>query len=502
LESIEVTLLARHINKSFQGLQALKNVSFELRRGEVHALIGENGAGKSTLMKILLSIYKLDSGEIIYKDKAVHFKDPHDALSHGISMIHQEISLIPTMSVAENVWIGREKNFLRFGLLDNAKRNETTQKLLHDIGVNLSPTAIVSSLSVANMQLVEIVRAISYNSDVVIMDEPTSALTESEIELLYTIIKDLALKGVSVVFISHKLEEIFKICDRVTILRDGEYIATHKCSEITMPELIRLIVGRSLDDLFPKLPAKISDPVLEVQNLCGDSFSNVSFTVHKGEILGFCGLMGAGRTEIMRAIFGIDRIHSGNILLFNKPVKIPSPKAAIGNGIIMLTEDRLRLGAIYALSVKKNVSLAYLRSIIKFLCFVKDNDEGRDAQEIVKRLDIKVSSINQRINLLSGGNQQKVILGRCLLTKPKLLILDEPTRGIDVGSKSEIHRMISQLAQEGLAIILISSELPEVIGMSDRILVVREGKIVFETTHEKATQEELISHSFGNFKEI
>ena len=333
------------------------------------------------------------------------------------------------------------------------------------------------------------------------MDEPTSALTDKEVDLLYAIIRDLSKKGVAIVFISHKLEEIFEICDTITVMRDGEYICRKASSEITQQELIKLIVGRELSDMFPKLPADIGKPVLEVKNLCGERFKNISFTVHSGEILGFSGLRGAGRTEVMRAVFGIDPIYSGEIYLNGKPIKIRSPKSGIDHGLAMVTEDRLRLGSIYALSVKKNMSLAYLRKITNHMAIVDRKEEDKDCLDMIERMEVKVASTEQKINALSGGNQQKVIIGRWLLTQPKVLILDEPTRGIDVGSKSEIHRTISKLAQQGIAIILISSELPEVMGMSDRIMVMREGRLVYECSREEATQEKLISHSFGNVNE-
>lgn len=499
MKGSEMIIEASGIAKSFQGVQALKNVHFELRRGEVHALIGENGAGKSTLMKILLGIYQADAGEICYKGESITFKNPYDALSKGISMIHQEISLVPTLSVAENIWLGREKKFYSAGLYINEKKREAeTKKLLDELGIDLNPKTIVSNLSIANMQLVEIARAVSYRSDIIIMDEPTSALTDKEIELLYKIIYDLSAKNVAIVFISHKLEEIFKVCDRITVLRDGEYIGCYDSDAITQPELIRLIVGRELNDMFPKLPAEIGKPILQIQNLCGERFQDVSFEVRQGEILGFSGLMGAGRTEVMRAIFGIDSVRSGDVYLNGQSVRIHSPKQAIANGIGMVTEDRLRMGAIYALSVKKNMTLAYLRKITNRAYIVDAKQEGHDYDEMAQRMAVKTASSNQKINSLSGGNQQKVIIGRCLLTKPQVLILDEPTRGIDVGSKSEIHRTISELAQQGIAIILISSELPEILGMSDRILVMREGKIAYECMREDATQEILIAHSFGS----
>ncbi|MDD2958706.1 MAG: sugar ABC transporter ATP-binding protein [Lachnospiraceae bacterium] len=502
MKETETILSVHGIDKSFQGVHALRNVEFQLKRGEVHALIGENGAGKSTLMKILLGMHQADNGEIIYKGKTVKFKNPNHALSNGISMIHQEISLVPTLSVSENIWLGREKKFCDASIyIRSKKRDAATRELLQELGIDLKPGSIISVLSIAHMQLVEIARAVSYNSDIIIMDEPTSALTDKEVELLYTIIRNLSKKGVAIVFISHKLEEIFEICDTITVMRDGQYICRKASSEITQDELIKLIVGRELSEMFPKLPAKIGEPVLEVRDLCGEQFENVSFTVHSGEILGFSGLMGAGRTEVMRAIFGIDPIQAGEVHLNGKQIKVRSPKGAIDHGLAMVTEDRLRLGSIYALSVEKNISLAYLRRITNKFTIVNRKKEDKDCLDMIEQMEIKVASAEQKINSLSGGNQQKAIISRWLLTKPKVLILDEPTRGIDVGSKSEIHRTISKLAQQGIAIILISSELPEVMGMSDRIMVMREGKLVCECSREEATQEKLIAHSFGNVED-
>lgn len=498
MQNSDVLLHATGICKRFQSIIALNDVQIEIRKGEVHALIGENGAGKSTLLKIFQGIYPKDSGEIIFKGQPVNFANPSQALNSGISMIHQEISLVQSLTVAENIWLGREKQFIRHGLLNDRLRVAAAQKLLDSLGITLDARSIVSSLSVANMQLVEIARAVSYKSDLIIMDEPTSALTNVEIQLLYKIIRRLKKEGVTVIFISHKTEEIFEICDRITVLRDGHFIGTYNKEEITPNELIRLIVGRELKEMFPKQPAEIGDVVFEAKNLCSKGvFENVSFQLRKGEILGFSGLMGSGRTEIMRAIFGVDKLSSGEIYIEGKKVQINSPASAIHSGIGMVTEDRLRLGSIYALSVCKNLSLAYLRKIINRLKIVNAKRELKDCTEMVDRLNIKVGHINNLISSLSGGNQQKVMIGRCLLTNPKIIILDEPTRGIDVGSKAEIHKTVSKLAQTGVAVIMVSSELPEILGMSDRIAVIREGKLVYTCDRSEATQESLMQHAFG-----
>jgi ABC-type sugar transport system ATPase subunit len=494
----EILLTAHGVCKRFQNVIALDSVQIEIKRCEIHALIGENGAGKSTFLKILQGIYHMDSGQIFYKGDSVSFSSPDQALRAGISMIHQEISLVQTMTVAENIWLGRESKFSKSGYLNVKRRNDAAQNLLNSFGIKLDVRKVVSTLPIALMQLVEIARAISYNSELIIMDEPTSALTAAEIRILYTIIKDLAKKGVTIIFISHKLEEIFAICDMITVLRDGKFIGTYRKEEMSENSLIQLIVGRELNKMFPKEDAKIGKPILEVKNLTKMGiFKNISFVLRTGEILGFSGLMGAGRTEIMRAIFGIDTYDSGEVLIEGKKVSIRTPGQAIRYGLGMVTEDRLRLGAIYALSVKKNMSLSYLRNILYNLFFVNEKKEILDCENMRDKLNIKVANFANRITSLSGGNQQKVVVGRCLLTNPKILILDEPTRGIDVGSKSEIHHMISKLAQSGVAIIMISSELPEILGMSDRIVVIRNGEIVYVCDREKAKQEIIMKHAFG-----
>jgi inositol transport system ATP-binding protein len=494
----EFVLEMKGITKRFPGVRALNGAQLRIKKGEVHALIGENGAGKSTLMKILLGIYRQDEGEVIYKGKPVNFKNPNDALCAGISMIHQEISLIPTVDVAENIWIGREKKFSTAGLIHAGKRYEQTQELLNRLEIAINPRAMVRTLSVANMQLVELARAVSYNSDIIIMDEPTSSLTETEINLLYKIIRELSGKGTAIIFISHKLDEIYEICDHITVLRDGEYVSDHPAASLSKDQLIAKIAGREIKDLFPKEEASIGEVVLEVKGLTsGKVFRDINFSVHKGEILGFCGLVGAGRTEIMRALFGIDEFDSGEIFIDGRKIVVKSPKHAIKNGIGMVTEDRLHMGIVGGLPVKYNITLASLRSYCKKLFFIDRSKEKEVADKMVETLSVKTSSLDQVLGSLSGGNQQKVIVAKWLLTNPKVLILDEPTRGIDVGSKSEIHRLISRLAKQGMAVIMVSSEMPEVLGMSDRILVVRGGRLAGEFSRGDADQETLIKCAFG-----
>jgi ABC-type sugar transport system ATPase subunit len=494
----DLILKMKGISKSFVGLRALENVQFELRRGEVHALIGENGAGKSTLMKILLGIYKRDSGEVVYNGKAVNYINPTAALRAGISMIHQEISLIPEMDVAENVWIGREDKFLKGRLIiSQKKRYAATIDLLKSMNITLDVHEKIKNLSVAQMQLVELVRAVSYDPAVIIMDEPTSALSDGEIELLFEVVRNLAARGVSIIFISHKLEEIFKICQRVTVFRDGHWIKTANCNEITKPELINLIVGRKVDILFEKQEVKPGEIVFEVKDLNRAGVChNVNFQVRKGEVLGFCGLMGAGRTEILRTIFGVDKKDSGTVLLNGKPIVINNPKDAVQNGLGMVTEDRLRLGVIRSLTVMENTTIAFFGNICNRIGLFKRNNEVQVFKSMANNLSVKYESPNVLIGQLSGGNQQKVVIGRWLLTKPQVLFLDEPTRGIDVGSKNEIYKLIDTLAAQGMAIVLVSSELPELLSMCDRIVVIAGGRVVFECPRKEATQELLMSHAF------
>lgn len=495
----ETILKMKGICKRFAGVYALKNVDFELKKGEVRALIGENGAGKSTLMKILLGVHQPDEGTIEYNGVAVNFRSPKDALNAGISMIHQEISLIPTIDVAENIWMGREDKFRQCGLFINVKkRYKATADLLERLGIRVNPRSKVGTLSVAQMQLIELARAVSYDSRIIIMDEPTSALTNEEIELLYRVVRDLVKRGVTIIFISHKIEEIYAICESVTVLRDGQYIGTHKLDEnLTKEKLISMIVGRDLSGGYQKIPVKIGDTVLKVENLSsGNIFQNVSFEVRAGEIVGFSGLLGAGRSEIARAIFGIDKHTSGKIYVNGREVNIKSPHDAIREGLGMVTEDRLRLGSIYAMSVKHNLTLANLFRMV-WGVFINGRLENREFREYSSNLSIKYAKPSDLISSLSGGNQQKVIVGRWLMTRPKVLILDEPTRGIDVGAKYEIYKLINDLAAQGLAILFISSEMPEILSLCDRTFVVRHGRLVAECSRDEMTQEVLARHAFG-----
>lgn len=493
-----ILLSVQQVCKNFPGVKALKDVDFFVRKGEVHALIGENGAGKSTLMKIILGKYSMSSGSMTFKGKPYQPKSPHEALNAGISMIHQEISLVPTFTVAENIWIGRENRFSPVpGLTNRRKMSEAAARVLQELELNIHPDAIVSTLSVAEMQMVEIARAISYDSDLVIMDEPTSSLTNAETDKLFQIIRSLKAKGKSVIFISHKLDELFSICDSISVFRDGQSVGRYAIDEINQQQLVALMVGREMKDIYPKTQVTIGAPVLEVRSFSKPGvFSDVNFTVRAGEILGFAGLVGAGRTEIMQAVFGVDNKASGEILIHGKPVRIRCAADAIRHHMSMVTEDRLRCGAIHMLSVQDNTTVAYLRSVTKY-GFVNGRRAEVDAERMVKSLAVKTPSLSTEMALLSGGNQQKVIIGKWLLTEPEILILDEPTRGIDVGAKAEIYRLIGELARQGKAIIMISSELPELMGVSDRILVVKGGRIVAEYERPEFDSERIMMSAFG-----
>lgn len=481
-----------HISKSFSGVQALKDASLNLNKGEIHVLIGENGAGKSTLMKVLLGLYTADSGEIDFKGRTSFFKSPHEALLNGISMIHQELCLVPSMTIYENIWMGREKQFSKLGLIRNKQRRDEAERLLKRLGIDLDPGMMVRELSVAQMQLVEIARAISYNSDIIIMDEPTSALSKAEIELLYRIVKQLATSGTGIIFMSHKLDEVFALADRISVLRDGTSIGTYLKEDITEEELVKLIIGRTFTSMYAKEAADIKEKILEVKNLSVEGVvDNINFYVRKGEILGFYGLVGAKRTETMRAVFGADKKSGGTITLEGKDITINSPTDAICHGIGMVTEDRLRSGAIFTMDIKGNATLVAYRHMKNKIGLSSPPKELSAFYEIAKKLQIKYGSAKNKIGTLSGGNQQKVMIARWLLINPKVLILDEPTRGIDVGAKSEIYKLINTLAKEGMAIIMVSSEMQEIISMCDRIMVMSEGKIVTELSGDGMTQEML-----------
>ncbi len=485
--SEEYVLEMHDIVKEFPGVRALKGVQLKVRPGTVHTLMGENGAGKSTLMKCLIGIQPVTSGKIIYKGKEVAFKSTQEALDAGISMIHQELSPVLERSVADNVWLGREPK--KGMLIDTKKMNDDCRELFARIGLDLDPNEKMKNLTVAKMQMVEIVKAISYDASIVIMDEPTSALTEAEVADLFKIIADLKSKGVAIIYISHKMDEIFQISDDISVYRDGEFIASDRAENLTQDKLIQLMVGREITDMFPKVPCPIGDVVLKVEHLnAGRMVQDVSFDLRKGEILGFAGLVGAGRTETMEAIFGMRHITSGKIYKDGQELHIKNPGDAIRNHIGMLTEDRRGNGIVGLLSVKMNSVISKL-ILGKYGMPLNNKQMVKDTQEYIDKIRIKTASMDTPIANLSGGNQQKVLVGRWLLTEPDILIVDEPTRGIDVGAKSEIHALLSELAGQGKAIIVISSEMPEVMGVADRIVVMHEGHVSGILNRDEFSQE-------------
>uniref|UniRef100_UPI004028014A sugar ABC transporter ATP-binding protein n=1 Tax=Faecousia sp. TaxID=2952921 RepID=UPI004028014A len=495
----EVILSVEGVSKSFLGTKALDKVSLEVCKGEVHGVIGENGAGKSTLMNTIFGSLQRDEGTIRFMGEEVHFKCPADALKNGISMIHQETNLVQQFTASENIWLGMEKRFMKGGHLDNGARDRKTQELFDEYGISLHYDDVAGQISMAACQMIEVIRAVACGAKLIIMDEPTSSLSENEVEILFRMIRKLTQQGVAVIYISHKIEEIMEICDRLSVYRDGHYIGTRLISEIDHGTIVSMVVGRELTNLFPKSEPNIGEVILDVKNLSKyGKFRDVSFQLHKGEILGFAGLEGAGRSEVASCIFGIDQPDSGEIYLDGKKVSIASPSAAVELGIGMVTEDRLRRGIVAQMSVKDNMTIARLGKFCsRFLGSIRRKEEEAACDDMIKTMQVKVSDRNQRIDSLSGGNQQKVIIGRWVMTAPRILILDEPTRGIDVGSKSEIHRLMSSFVEQGMSIILISSEMPELLGMADRIVVMREGNAVYTCDREEATQETLGKYVLG-----
>ncbi len=485
-------LEAEGISKFFPGVKALDNVSLRVRPGTVHALMGENGAGKSTLMKCLIGIYRPDKGSIRVKGEPVEFTDTMDALRSGISMIHQELNLVPHMTVTENIWLGREP--MKYGFVDHGQLTRQTQALLDKLNIRLTADRLVGDLSIAAQQMVEIAKAVSWNADIVIMDEPTSALTEGEVAHLFTIIRDLRAQGKAIIYISHKMDEIFAITDEISVFRDGTWVGSKNTTEFTRQSLITQMVGRELTQLFPKFNNTIGEEVLTVRNLTRQGvFHDVSFSVRRGEILGVAGLVGAGRSEVMESLFGMERFDSGEVLIDGAPVTIDSPSVAIEKGMALLTEDRKKSGLFLVLSVLENMSIVKMPEYIGKSGFVQHVKMAEDCMEQIRRLNIKTPTMDQIINNLSGGNQQKVLIARWLLAQPKILILDEPTRGIDVGAKAEIYHLISELANRGVAVIMVSSELPEILGMSDRVMVMHEGRITGILEKDEADQETILS---------
>jgi rhamnose transport system ATP-binding protein len=482
-------LEVRNIEKSFPGVRALSGVSFDVRPGEVHALLGENGAGKSTLIKIVSGVYQPDLGSILVNGTQVHFSSPDDARRAGVATIYQELLLFPELSVAENIFLGHAP-LAGAGRIDWRAMRAEAARLLDSLEIDdLSPDQIVGVLTVGNRQRVEILRALSHDARILIMDEPTAALTESDVTRLFDVVRRLKQRGVGIVYISHRLDEIFAIADRVTVLRDGAYVGSRDVVDTNVGELVQMMVGRRLESLFPKTAAPIGAPVLEARDLVRRPLTKgVSLTVRAGEIVGVAGLVGSGRSELAQTLFGMTPSESGDVRLNGESVRIDSPETARAKGIAYVPEDRGTQGLVRGMSVLHNFSLAALGSLSR-AGFIDRAAERRMALEGVARFSVKTSSVDEIAGRLSGGNQQKIVLGKWLANNPKLLILDEPTRGIDVGAKAEIHRLMSQLAGEGVAILMISSELPEVLGMSDRVLVMREGRLVAEFDRADATSE-------------
>lgn len=488
----EAIVKLENIRKEFPGVVALNNVNLSLFPGRVQALVGENGAGKSTLMKILSGTYKSYDGDVRLNGKVVHFHSEKDALDHGISIVSQELNSVPEMTIAENIFLGREPMKWKGSILDKKERSIKTAEFLSCLGLNYDPEAKMAELSVAQRQMVEIIKAISRQSRVIILDEPTSALTELETKFLFEQIRSLRDKSMAIVFISHKLEEVMAISDDVAVLRDGEMVGSAKTSEISQDEMITMMVGREIQDIYPELPKPKEPVVFKAENLCSEGlFSDVSFEVHKGEILGFAGMMGAGRSEIMRTIFGLDKFDSGYLYLSGKEISVHSVSDAIRNGIAMVTEDRSTYGFVGVRSIQENITIPNLDIFSKH-SFLQFSAIKTKAGAICRKMNVKAPSMDTLVGTLSGGNQQKVVLSKWLVRNVDLLILDEPTRGIDVAAKQEIYKMIAALAESGIAILLVASEMPEVLAMSHRVEVIAEGHILGELSGAEATQENIM----------
>ncbi len=498
----------RSVSKSFPGVQALRNVSFDVQTGEIHALVGENGAGKSTLMKILSGVYTDYEGEVVLDGAPLALRSPHDAQRHGIAIIHQELNLVPELTVAENIFLGRELH-TRLGGIDSRRMAQETTDLLQRFNLSIPPQRPVKWLRVGEQQLAEVAKALALHAQLLILDEPTSALSEAEIEHLFAVIAGLKREGVTMIYISHKLDEIFRIADRVTVLRDGECIGTRLVSETQPQELIRMMVGRPLTDLFPKEEAVTGDEVLRVEELGLSSdlrqgsraLRNISFSLRRGEIVGVAGLMGAGRTELLETLYGVyptSRV-SGRIFVGGREQRFTSPADAITAGLAFVTEDRKNQSLIIKLPVAENMTLAALR---RFLSggFIRLRDEAAAVGRSIQQLHIKTPSSAAGVDTLSGGNQQKVALAKCLLTEPRIFLLDEPTRGIDVGAKAEIYTLVSRLARDGAAVLMASSELPEILAMCDRVLVLCEGELTGEFSRAEATQERIMEAATAHYQ--
>ncbi|AXU97027.1 ribose ABC transporter ATP-binding protein RbsA [Erwinia persicina] len=489
-------LQLKGIDKSFPGVKALSGAALSVYPGRVMALVGENGAGKSTMMKVLTGIYARDAGTFVWLGKETTFNGPKASQAAGIGIIHQELNLIPQLSIAENIFLGRE--FVnRFGGIQWKKMYAEADALLKRLNLRFNSHKLVGDLSIGDQQMVEIAKVLSFESKVIVMDEPTDALTDTETASLFRVINELKAQGCGIVYISHRMKEIFEVCDDVTIFRDGQFIAEREVATLTEESLIEMMVGRKLEEQYPRLDKAPGEVRLNVEHLCGSGVEDVSFTLRKGEILGVAGLMGAGRTELMKVLYGALSRRSGTVTLDGKNVVARSPEEGLANGIVYISEDRKRDGLVLGMTVKENMSLTALNYFSHGGGRLKHAEEQLAVGDFIKLFNVKTPSMNQPIGLLSGGNQQKVAIARGLMTRPKVLILDEPTRGVDVGAKKEIYQLINQFKQEGLSIILVSSEMPEVLGMSDRVLVMHEGRLSGDFPIEQASQEILMAAAVG-----
>lgn len=498
-DGVEPLLSVAHVSKSFGGVKALVDASLDLYPGEIHALLGENGAGKSTLLKTLAGVHSADSGSIDLHGKQFIQGSTSASILQGIAVIYQEPSLFPDLTLAENVFVGRQP---RKGKIVDWERMESESKKLFDgLGISLNPHLKARGLSIADQQIVEIAKALSTDARVIVMDEPTAALSSQEVARLFEVARRLKDQGQAVVFVSHRLDEVFALCQRMTVMRDGSTIGTGLISETTEPDVVKMMVGREVKELFPKEKVEPGKTVLTVKNLSAKgNFADISFEVREGEILGFAGLVGSGRTEVMRAVFGVDRYDSGSIEMLGNKVPKNSPQKAMQRGIAMVPEDRRQQGLFMPTSIARNTAITVLDRLSKGL-MIQSSKERETARHWGEILRLKFADIEDAVERLSGGNQQKVVLGKWLATNPKLLIVDEPTRGIDVGTKAEVHRLLSQKAKDGMAIIMVSSELPEVLGMADRIVVMREGRMVGQFDRKEATPEKVISVATGAVKQ-
>ncbi|MCW8345814.1 sugar ABC transporter ATP-binding protein [Vibrio sp. ZSDZ65] len=485
------------ISKAFTGVQALLDVNFQLRAGEVHALMGENGAGKSTLMKVLIGVHKADSGFITYQGNDVEFNSVLEAQKSGISMIFQELNLIPHLSVAENIFFAREP--LKHGLIDYKMMRREASKLLDMFDIDVLPTDIVNTLSVAKQQMVEIAKSLSFDVEILIMDEPTSALTDREIDALFVLVDKLKSRGVAIVYISHRMDELRRICDHITIFRDGQYVSNHRFNEISMDDIIAKMVGRALDNHFPEKKAVISDELIfSAMNVTRHGvFEPLNFDLRKGEILAITGLVGAKRTELARALFGADKLSEGEVFIHGKQKTIRSPADAIKAGVAYLSEDRKLNGIAVKMSIRENTTMASLDKVSSNLGIISNKSEVEAANQYISKMDIKTPTVEQLVGNLSGGNQQKVVIGKWLFRDAKVMIFDEPTRGIDVGAKYAIYELLDELAHQGVGVIMISSELPEVLGMSDRVIVMKEGEMTAMLNTADTSQEEIMQYATG-----